>query len=844
MVAAIASEIEAIISNLTLEEKVSLLAGKDFWRTRDIQEKGVASIKTTDGPSGARGGQFAGGCKAAFFPCGVSMAATFDTSAVHNSGKAIAQEAISKQAHMLLAPTTCIHRSPLGGRNFESYSEDPFLSGKLTSHFVTGVQSENVAATVKHYVGNEQETSRFTVNEIIDERTLREIYLYPFELAVKESNPWCLMTAYNMVNGEHADCNNMTLAQVLRKEWKYDGLVVSDWGGTNSVSDSVLATLDLEMPGPTRKRGDKLVKEAKSRPEVQDAIDNSVRRLLNLISRVGRWKNFTPEAPEQPSPREDHRRIIRNAASDGIVLLKNEKNLLPIKGDPATILVIGPNGDQEVAGGGGSSNLNPYYMTNPLKSITTRFSHSKVTYERGCTSFKWTELLSGETGCRAADDQPGFDVTYYKDESLAEVVERKLWSSSMLFPIDSLPMSLRGTSCAVRLSFTFTPTQDGTYIFGLASIGRADFKIDNKEVLFIKDGSERSELMFGMASGQSTYAVKLSAGRAYKLEATTESGPAPSAQDEALASADEVFSCVPGLRLGCSLERDQHAMIAAAVEAAKSSDYVVAVVGLNNEWEAEGHDMHDTQMQLPGLQNKLISEVAKVNRNITICNQSGVAIAMPWLDEVGAVMQCWYQGMEMGNAIADILSGDVNPSGKLPVTFPKGIEDTPCHSSFGGKNEVTYEEGIYVGYRYYDTKQVEPLFPFGFGLSYTHFKYSGISLSKQILAADDTIQVSFKIKNEGELNGKEAFQVYVSPVSPTFADRAIKELKGFGKLCIRSGQTETGQIELNQRSVSRYDPNAGCWMADKGTYMVLVGSSSRDLYLTGSFVVEESFRSG
>ncbi|CCG84599.1 protein of unknown function, partial [Taphrina deformans PYCC 5710] len=740
MIDTVPNEIESTLESLTLAEKVSLLAGKDFWRTQEIEAKGIATVKTTDGPSGARGGQFLHGCKAAFFPSGVSMAATFDVDALYSCGRAIGQEALSKQASVLLAPTTCIHRSPLGGRNFESYSEDPFLSGKLAASFINGVQTENVAATIKHYVANEQETTRFTVDEKIDERALREIYLSPFEIAVKESKPWCLMTSYNMINGAHADCNNFTLNQVLRDEWQYDGVVMSDWGGTNSVVESVLATLDLEMPGPTQKRGDLLVQKAQQQPELQAAINDSVRRLLTLISRVGKWRDFTAEKSEKAAQRDDHTRIIRQAAVDGIVLLKNDNTTLPIPESTRSILVIGPNADAEVAGGGGSANLNPYYMTTPLASVKERFKNSEVKYELGCTSFKNTEILSVDRGCQSASGEPGVDVVFYKDKSLDEIVEAKVQPSTWLFAVDGIPKVLLGTKCAASISTTFTPDKSGEYTFGLSSIGSSMCKLDGNELMKVKADAVRSELMMTMASVEIAQTVTLEAGTPYKLEVVTFS--ADSANPDSPMPHNEAFSRAPGVRLGCTFNHDSDSLIASAVQAARFADYVVAVVGLNNEWESEGHDMQDTQMELPGLQNRLISEVAKVNKKIVVCNQSGVALAMPWVNEVGAIMQCWYQGMEMGNAIADILSGDANPSGKLPVSFPRALKDTPCYSNFGHKHMVAYEEGIYVGYRFYDTKNVEPLFAFGHGLSYSSFRYYDLSLSGDVLEKDHTITVS------------------------------------------------------------------------------------------------------
>jgi beta-glucosidase len=811
--------IENLLSQLTLEEKVSMLAGADSWTTVPIGRLGIPPIKMTDGPNGARGAEQRTGPPSVCFPVGVALGATWNPDLVQRVGAALGQEVKAKGAHILLAPTVNIHRSPLAGRNFECYSEDPYLSGMTASAYIRGLQSEGVGACIKHYVCNDSEFERFTMSSEVGERPLREIYLTPFRLAMHEARPWCVMSSYNKINGTWASENPCTLLQILKDKWGFDGIVVSDWYGSNSIN-VVNGGLDLEMPGPARWMGDQVL-EAVRGGEVSEAlIDDKVRRLLRTIERCGAFENPGAQ-PERAVDRPEHRQLVREAAGEAIVLLKNSSSLLPLDLNQLdSIAVIGENARWAQVQGGGSAHVRPHYVVSPLEGIQRRVGDAaQVGYAIGCATHKMLPLidpawLSTEGGSRA-----GLTVALYDNPELAgdpvhcEVTQNTelVWFGDVLPYVDARAFS-------VKVTGTLTVPTTQAYTFGLMSVGLSRLWIDGRVLI--------DDWRMTHTGQEKRVQLDMVAGEPHRL--VVEYAP--------LADVNWRSLRLGGIPAISPTSIDDAARLAAA------SDVAIVVVGLTDEWESEGFDRPD--MELPGDQVELIQRVAAANPRTAVVLNVGSPISMGWLDSVPAVVETWYTGQEAGNALADVLFGDVNPSGRLPTTFPRRLQDNPAYINYPGENgEVLYGEGIFVGYRYYDKKGIEPLFPFGFGLSYTQFAYRNLILSAPEYKAGDEIGVSVEVQNTGALAGKEVVQLYLRDVESRLV-RPEKELKAFAKVALEPGETRTITFLLNQDALTYYDPARSQWVAEAGEFEVLVGGSAKDIHLTGRFALQSDLALG
>ena len=803
------SKIESLIAQMTLEEKISMLAGADFWHTVPIERLGIPAIKVTDGPVGARGAGFAAGPTSACFPAGVALAATWDPDLVKQVGKALAQETQAKGAHILLAPTVNIHRSPLAGRNFECYSEDPYLTGQMAAAYVNGLQSGGVGSCIKHFVCNDSEFERNSISSEIGERALREIYLRPFQVAVREAKPWAVMSSYNRVNGVFASENDYLLLDILKREWDFQGIVISDWFGTYS-PNVAKGGLDLEMPGPARWMGEKALAAVQSGEVSEKDIDDKVRRLLRTLLKAGLFER--PELqPEQAIDLEEHRHLARKAAAEAIVLLKNNKSLLPLDAQALkSVAVIGENAQRPSYIGGGSCRVRPHYVVAPLQGIQDRAGASvQVHYALGCATRKDLPVLDSSL---LADEMT---LEYYRDPDLSgdpvhtETIDRleEVWLGESVPGVDL-------TSFAACITGVLSVPESGVYELGLSSVGKCrlfihgDLIIDiYKDTSFGERGSERVE-------------ISLEAGQAHQLR---------------IEYASQSGSFFQSLRVGCMQKIPDDSIQQAAALAAKC-DVAIVFAGLTDEWESEGFDRPD--MELPGDQAALIEQVAAANPNTIVVLNVGSPLNMSWLCNAAAVVQAWYLGQETGNAIADVLFGDVNPSGKLSTTFPKRLQDNPAYLNYPGENgQVLYGEGLFVGYRYYDKRDIAPLFPFGYGLSYTTFAYRNLQLSKPKFSAGETIGFSVDVENTGSRAGKEIVQVYVRDTQSRLV-RPEKELQAFAKVMLEPGETKTVEFTLDQEALSYYDPASKRWVAESGEFQVLVGSSSRNIRLVESFDFE------
>jgi beta-glucosidase len=825
------ARVEALLRAMTVQEKVALLGGATMWTTTPVERLGIPAIKVSDGPNGARGaGGFAGGAiTSACFPVGISLASTWNTGLVEQIGQALGQETKTKGAQMLLAPTVNIHRSPLNGRNFECYSEDPYLSARMAVAYITGLQRENVGATVKHYVCNDSEFERNTISSEVDERALREIYLPPFHAAVREAGTWGVMSAYNKINGIYADENRATLIDILKGEWGFDGIVMSDWFGTKSTVDAAVNGLDLEMPGPPIWRGERLRAAVESGAVEPAAIDEAARRMLRIIMRSGAFEQ-PEEQPEQAVDRPEHRALIRSAAAEGIVLLKNEGNVLPLDPDKlGSLAIIGPNAKTAQIMGGGSAQVNAHYAVAPYDAIVARVGERvRLGYEIGCTNHKTlpalpARLVTPEDGA----EQRGFSIAYYNNFDLSgEPVHSATTNGAEQIWFGDVAPGVQPRNFSARLTGRFTPEESGAHIFGLTSAGLSRFYVDGREVIDNWTAQTRGGTYFGTGSAEVTAHVDLVAGQTYELQVDYSS---------------EGASLLAGMRLGY-LPPVGEDSIQRAVALAARSDVALLFVGLNGDWESEGFDRPD--MELPGEQVALIAQVAAANPNTVVVLQSGSPVRMPWLDRVAGVIEAWYPGQECGNAIADVLFGAVNPSGKLPQTFPQRLEDNPAYINYPGENgRVRYGEGIFVGYRYYEKKRVEPLFPFGFGLSYTSFAYDNLRLSADAIGPDERLAVSIDVRNTGQRAGQEIVQLYIRDTASSLS-RPEKELKRFAKVALQPGETKTVSLTIDREALAYWDDAQKSWVAEAGEFEALIGSSSQDIRAHAPFHLTETVAFG
>ncbi|HEX8990939.1 MAG TPA: glycoside hydrolase family 3 C-terminal domain-containing protein [Anaerolineales bacterium] len=811
---------EGLIAAMTIEEKISLLAGVDLWHTAEIQRLGVPSIKVTDGPNGARGAWGDMGPSSALFPIGSALSATWDTLLIEEVGAALAAEVKAKGAHMLLAPTVNIHRTPLAGRNFECYSEDPYLSGKIAAAYVRGMQGEGISACIKHFVCNDQEFERTSISAEVDERTLREIYLEPFRIALAEARPWSIMSSYNRLNGVYANENAMLLKGILKHEWQFDGLVVSDWNGTYSEAASQ-GGLDLEMPGPARWMGSGHVRRAlESGALTQAELDDKIRRLLRLMERVGAFEH-RERREERAENTPEQRAFMRRLAGETIVLLKNETTLLPLKpGAVRKIAVIGELAHEPNAMGGGSSRVRPHYLVSPLQGIQRRAEGLlDVTYAAGCAVHKRAPAFERDSVTDETGEAHGFNLRLYDNLDFSGQPTFEMITDHTSFDLwgPTAPNVNQSRFCA-SLSGIFTAREGGTHTFGLTSVGKSRMWLDDTLLI---DNWENPVQNHELQARKN-----LSAGQQMRLRV------------EYLWNGDDYWRY---LRLG-HRPPSMEDPIAEAVLLAKQADVAIVVAGLTNEWESEGYDR--ASMSLPGRQDELIAKVVRANPNTIVVLNTGSPVAMPWADDVPAIIQGWYNSQECGNALADVLFGDVNPSGRLPTTFPRRYEDNPTIDTYPGKGgKVFYREGLLVGYRHYDARGIEPLFPFGHGLSYTGFEYSDLKLSRSQISADETVEVSLVVRNVGQRAGKEVIQLYVHDLQSTLA-RPEQELKAFAKVGLEPGEAQTVRFSLGREAFWYFDPDQAGWIVEPGEFEVRVGHSSRDIRLRLGLLVSAATNSG
>ena len=665
-------DVKALVSRMTLEEKAGLCSGDDFWHTKAVERLGIPRVMVSDGPHGLRKQDEAAdhlgindSIKAVCFPAASATAASFDPDMIREMGEELGDSCQHEKLSVVLGPAVNIKRSPLCGRNFEYFSEDPYLAGKMCTAMIQGVQSRNVGTSIKHFALNSQEHRRMSSSSDADERTMREIYFPPFEMAVKEAQPWTVMCSYNRINGVYASENPWLLTEVLRKEWGFEGYVMSDWGAVSDRVAGVAAGLDLEMPSSGGVNDRKIVAAVKAGKLDEKLVDQACERILNITFRY--LENAKPDTPWDKE--KQHARAAEIAA-DCMVLLKNEKKVLPIS-KRAGVAFIGEFAEKPRFQGGGSSHINCFRTTGALEAA--RAAGLKVTYA------------------------PGYSVEK-----------------------DSL-----------------TPSR-----------------------------------------------------------------------------------------------------LRKAVEAAKAAKVAVVFAGLPDSYESEGYDR--TNMRMPECQNRLIEAVAEANPNTVVVLHNGSPVEMPWIGKVKAVLEAYLGGQAVGEAAVRVLFGDVNPSGHLPETFPLKLEDNPSYLYYGGEgNRTEYREGVFVGYRYYDKKKMDVLFPFGHGLSYTTFAWSDLKLSRKGIKDTDTLKVTAVVTNTGKRAGKAVAQLYVGDVESTPL-RPLRELKGFQKVFLKPGESKKVAFTLDKRSFAYWNEEIHDWHVETGAFTIEVGDSSRNLPLKAEVQVEST----
>jgi beta-glucosidase len=801
--------VEAILSKMTLEQKIDMLGGENDFYIRAYPDLGLPRLRMADGPIGVRHGG-----PATTMAGGISMAASWDPALAAAVGTQIARDARAKGVHFMLGPAFNIYRAPMNGRNFEYLGEDPYLASQIAVGYIEGMQSQGVSATAKHFIGNNSDYDRHNTDSIIDERTMREIYLPAFEASVKQAHVRAVMDSYNLTNGTHMTQNAHLNIDVLKKEWGFDGILMSDWTSTYDAVGAANGGLDLEMPSGKFLNREKLLPAIRQGQVSVATIDDKVRRILRVAIQFG-WLDHEQTDLTISRYNREGDQVALQAAREGAVLLKNDGNLLPLKKDAVkSILVVGPDAHPGVPVGGGSAHVVPFEAVSFLQGISDYVGNAaQVFYSPGIPTVQEMAALKSFS-TTASGGTLGFKAEHFTNPELQGAPFFTRTEERVDFGPPPSKKTLPGEALSSRWTGYYTPSAAGKYDLFVSSTGEDGgyyrVFVDDKMVL---DDWTTSKEVLGVATltfDTSPHKVVLE----------------HHGQSEWL-----------GGRLHMGIAREGTYVLPDAKKLAAKADVVVVAVGFDPLSESEGADR---TFRLPPGQDELIQEMTAANKNTIVVLTSGGGTDMNrWLDRVPALLEAWYPGQEGGKVAAEILFGDVNPSGRLPATFERHWEDNPVHDSYypaAGSNRVVYKEGVFVGYRGYEHNGTKPLFPFGYGLSYTSFKYGNLAIkpvdsdAKNNGFSTPLYQVSFDVTNTGTLAGADVAQVYVAEAHPK-VPRPAKELKGFARINLKPGETKTATVILDGRAFSYYDANAKSWRADPGVYQILVGRSSQDIPL-------------
>ncbi|MEZ0112388.1 beta-glucosidase [Catenulispora sp. EB89] len=815
--------LDELLGRLTLEQKVGLLTGKDFWSLAPIPEIGLRELKLSDGPNGIRGTAWDERETSLLFPNPTALAATWDPAQARRAGSLMGAQARDLGIGWHLAPNVNLHRSPLGGRHFECYSEDPVLTAEITAGFVDGVQEQGVASTVKHYIGNESETDRMSYDARISDKTLREVYLPPFEAAA-HTGAWSVMAAYNSVDGASMTDNRPLLTGLLKDELGFDGVIVSDWTAARSTEASANAGLDVVMPGPMGPWGDALVAAVRAGKVAESVIDDKVIRVLRLAARTGHLEAFDADFPAVGSGAgsgagsgsdsgsgataatpDDAEAQIRDLAARAMVVLRNEGGLLPL--DPAAlarIAVIGPNAGLLTAQGGGSAHVNPRHVVSPLTGITEAFGPGTVVdFAPGVLTQRLLPQLTDATSRDPETGAPGLRVEYLSADGT--VLGSEIRHVSRLVFMGTLPS---GTA-SVRVRVNVLISEPGRHRFSVSGAGSFTLKVGDIASLSIALGGEDGDPIVALVKPPER-----------RIEAELAAGTTAL---ELTASVDSAFGlAIFGLHHEPPRPTDDE-LFAAAVAAARAADVAVVCVGTTDEVESEGFDR--TDLKLPGRQDALVAAVLAANPRTVVVVNAGAPVEMPWRDEAAAILWAWFPGQEGGHAVADALTGAVEPGGRLPTTFPATAADAPVLSTTPVDGTIDYAEGALFGYRGYRAAGTVPAYPFGHGLGYTTWEYQDATVA--VNETDCLVDVQVRLRNSGGRAGREVVQVYLAD-----EDGLPPRLVGFGHVGAEAGRTATALVEIPRRILARWDEAASAWTVAPGVRSLLIGRSASDVRLT------------
>ncbi|AGK76940.1 Beta-glucosidase [Streptomyces microflavus DSM 40593] len=802
--------VDTALAALGLDDKTRLLAGQDLWSLPALPAIGLRSLVMSDGPIGVRGVRWTAADPSVALPSPTALAATWDPELARRAGRLLAQEARRKGVHVLLAPTVNLHRTPLGGRHFEAYSEDPYLTGEIGTGYVRGVQDGGVATTVKHFVANDAETDRFTVNNTVAPRPLRELYLAPFERIVRNAHPWGIMAAYNQVNGSTMTEHRYLQNAVLRGEWGFDGFIVSDWLAARTTVGAITGGLDAAMPGPRTVYGETLADAVRAGEVDEKIVDLAVRNILLLAARVGALESAPPAVPAAALPATvDGDALAREIARRSFVLVRNEVH------DGADALPLAPGTTVALSGalardarvlGGGSALVFPDHVVSPLDGLTAALPEGALTYAVGADPSD--ELAIAEAG---------FDLTAVcRDASGAVLATVPLPSGQIQWIGADLPDGVtHDTLDTVEITGTFTPRASGEHTFGTRGTGSFALTVDDRPLFdgtqdrapgtdplgaFFNEPVERGRL-------------PLTEGAPVRVSLSHRPGPGTGHPLKGVA-----FSLVHLAPL-----RDPDELIAEAVEAARSADTAIVVVGTTERVESEGFDR--TDLKLPGHQDALVHAVAAVNPRTVVVVNSGSPVELPWRNEVAAVLLSWFPGQEAGHALADVLRGQEEPGGRLPTTWPVALADVPVSATTPTNGELPYTEGVFIGYRAWEKAGTTPAYAFGHGLGYTTWEYEDVS------ATPDSVTV--RVRNTGSRPGSDTVQIYLAPApAPDAPERPARWLAGFARVTAAPGGSVEVTVPVEARAYQVWDEEAYGWKTVPGTYEVQAARSLADVRAT------------
>jgi beta-glucosidase len=817
------SEESELVARLSLEQKVRLLTGLDSWVLNGESAVGLRPMVLSDGPAGVRGTRFDSANPSTSLPSPIGMGATWDERLIEELGRALGREARSKGIDVVLGPTVNIVRTPLNGRGFECFSEDPLLTSRIAVAYVRGVQSEGVGATVKHYVANDSETERRTYDARVSEQVLRELYLPPFEACVAEAEVFLVMAAYNSVNGAFMTTNLALLRDLLKTEWGFQGVVVSDWSATSTTVASAIGGLDLIMPGPDGPWGELLVAAVRAGKVPEAEVDDKVSRMLGLARRVGALNGAGPDhgSHAQVAPELIDPALLRAATAQSFVLLTNPKALLPIEvGKVRKIALIGPNAIDPTTQGGGSVRVLPSVRTDLAKSLRAAFGKDAVSVHQGCLTSATTaapapgslkDPVSGEEGVRL-EARTADGALIYDEHFTRSVVT--WW--------DGLPEGVHLPGSILTVRARYRPEVDGPHVLGVSGVGVLRVSVDGSLLAEATNLPPRDVVEALSRPPELRVPLNLKAGR--EVEVSFEHGPNARGHNQGFAA----------MRLGITPRVDDESLLDEAARAAAEADVAVVVVGSPDGEESEGYDRET--MALPGRQDELVRRVACANPNTVVVVNSGMPVLMPWAGEVAAVIQVWLAGQAFGDALADVLTGAAEPGGRLPVSMPRAEADSPVLSAQPEAGTLTYGEGLLVGYRGYDRKEMEPLFCFGHGLGYTDWTYESLAASVDSIKAQEDLDLVLTLRNSGKRAGREVVQVYLEGPDDD-PSRPHRVLAAFASVEMGPGEQVGVRLVVPSRSFARFDEARRDWAWRRGAYKVHAGHSSRDLRLITEVVL-------